>query len=362
MPGPAKIRVVLVDDSSTVRAVMRRLFSRTDDIEIVDEAADGAQAVQSVLAARPDVVLMDVEMPVLDGYAATERIMAVCPTPILIFTSRANRDQLHTAFEAVARGALDVLAKPEDTVGWERLGVSLPAAVRSLAGERSAGRRQQAAPGSSPESRPAAGVGPRAAVAGRGRFQTVRYVAVGASTGGPAALRDLLAALPSPLPVPILVVQHIAAGFEEGLAEWLAGDLHRDVQVARDGEIARPGTIRLAPSGSHLRLRASGVIQLDAASPPRNGHRPSADELFLSCAAAFPTTTAGVLLTGMGSDGAAGLAVLRQAGGLTMVQDEATSAVFGMPRAALEIGAAELALPPRELGQTLAACWSREQA
>jgi two-component system chemotaxis response regulator CheB len=359
MPGPARIRVVLVDDSSTVRAVMRRLFSRTDDIEIAAEAADGAQAVQSVLAVRPDVVLMDVEMPVLDGYAATERIMAVCPTPILIFTSRANRDQLHTAFEAVARGALDVLAKPEDTLGWERLAVSLPAAVRSLAGERGFGRRERAAPGASPDARPATGASPGAA-RGRGRLQSVRYVGVGASTGGPAALRDLLAALPLPIPAPVLVVQHIAAGFEEGLAEWLAGDLHRDVQVARDGEIARPGAIRLAPSGSHLRLRGSGVIQLDATSPPRNGHRPSADELFLSCAATFPTVTAGVLLTGMGSDGAAGLAALRQAGGLTMVQDEATSAVFGMPRAALEIGAADVALPPREIGRALTAHWSRE--
>jgi len=347
MPVQAKIRVVLVDDSTTVRAVMRRLFARTADIEIVGEAANGAEAVQSVLAARPDVVLMDVEMPVLDGYAATEQIMAVCPTPILIFTSRANRDQMHTAFEAVRRGALDVLAKPEDTAGWDRLAVTLPGIVRGLA-----------------DARPAAGPG-RGARTGRSDVRSphqlsriIRYVAIGASTGGPAALRELLAELPATAPAPVLVVQHISAGFEEGLAEWLAGDLRRDVQVAHNGEIPRPGVVRLAPPGSHLRLLAGGVVTLDAVRPPRGGHRPSVDELFESCADTFPTATAGVLLTGMGADGAAGLAALRRAGGLTMVQDEASSAVFGMPRVALEAGASDVALSPRELGRALAAIWS----
>jgi two-component system chemotaxis response regulator CheB len=184
----------------------------------------------------------------------------------------------------------------------------------------------------------------------------IRYVAVGASTGGPTAVRDLLAALPGELPASVLVVQHIASGFESSFAEWLAAELRRDVRVARDGEQPAAGDVRIGPTGAHLVLAGDGALRLDTTIPPRRGHRPSADELFLSCARTFPTETAGVLLTGMGRDGADGLAELRRAGGVTAAQDEATSAVFGMPRAAIENGAAEVALPPKEIGSALRRC------
>lgn len=344
------IGVLIVDDSATVRAVVRRLLERADGLRVVGEAADGAHAVEQVVALRPAVVLMDIEMPVMDGLAACERIATVRPTPVLVLTSRANRDQVRTAFEAMRRGATEVFAKPTEPEGWYDLASALPAAIRAVARARS-----QGVPASQPHT-------DRAASGRRVRPRTLRFVAIGASTGGPEAVRQLLASLPRVVPAAVLVVQHIAPGFEEGLADWLAGSLNRDVKVARDGETASAGVVRIAPTGAHLLLDPSGTLHLDSASPARAGHRPSVDELFLSCVHAQPMETAGVLLTGMGSDGAEGLAALHGAGALTLAQDEASSVVFGMPRAALERGAADLSLPPEEMGRVLARCWQKEGA
>ncbi len=354
MTAPRTTAVLVVDDSATVRAVLRRMIDAAPDMHVAGEAGDGAQAIVETQRLAPDVIIMDLEMPVMDGFAATERIMALRPTPILVITSRANREQVHTAFEAIRRGAVEVLPKPEDATGWSLLARTLPLAVRSAArttpGRRPASGIAQAAPSTSE-------------VTGAAARSTVRprYVAVGASTGGPAALHTLLAALPPAPPAAVLVVQHIAAGFEDGLAEWLATDLGRDVRVAKDGESASPGAVRVAPAGAHLLLAEGGVLRLDPARQRRGVHRPSVDELFLSCAACCPTQTAGVLLTGMGTDGALGLAALRRAGGLTMVQDEASSVVFGMPRAALEAGAADVALPPELIAALLASAWAGGQ-
>jgi chemotaxis response regulator CheB len=180
-----------------------------------------------------------------------------------------------------------------------------------------------------------------------------RWLALGASTGGPAALRELLAQLPAPPPLRVVIVQHIARGLELDFVDWLAGSLGLDVRLARDGERPPPGTVRVAPAQSHLRVTATGRLALDIATPPRHGHRPSVDELFQSLAAAAPHHTAAVLLTGMGADGAAGLSALRRAGAFCLAQDEASSAVFGMPHAAVELSAAELVLSPRALGLEL---------
>jgi two-component system chemotaxis response regulator CheB len=348
------IRILLVDDSPSVRAVLRRFFSRTKDIQVVAEASDGAQAVQAVLDHLPQVVVMDLLMPVMDGYAAIERIMTLRPTPIVVLSSRANRNQMQTAFEAIRRGAIEVLPKPEDTGSWEVLAESLPRTVRVAA---------EARPRPLPPPHAPARRGPGAARAGaRGDAgEDLRWVAIGASTGGPAAIRELLEEIPADAPASFLVVQHIAVGFEVAFAEWLNKELPLDVRVARDGESPRHGAVRLAPAGAHLRLGRGGVLHLDAETPARRGHRPSADDLFLSCAEVAPRRSAGVLLTGMGTDGVEGLAALRRAGALTMVQDEASSVVFGMPRVALERGAAELAQPPIELARTLARRWRRRE-
>ncbi len=345
------IRVLIVDDSLSVRAVLRRFLSRAPDIEVAGEAEDGAAAVEAAALLRPDVILMDLQMPVVDGYTAIERIMAGRPTPIVVLSSLVNRDAMTAGFEAIRRGALEVLPKPEDPAGWEQLAAGLPAMVRELAGAVPAQRAAMAAPEPGERRAPVPAAAPCP--------HDLRWIAVGASTGGPAALRELLAELLPDPPVSILVVQHIAAGFELGFADWLARELRADVRLAADGEAPGPGAVRIARAGAHLLLEPDGALRLDAQRPPRAGHRPSIDELFLSCAASCPRQAAGVLLTGMGQDGAEGLLALRQAGGLTMAQDEASAVVFGMPRVALERGAAELALPPRELGRTLARAWQR---
>jgi|CXWL01.1.fsa_nt_gi two-component system chemotaxis response regulator CheB len=368
-PRPA-VRVLLVDDSPTVRAVLKRLLGRGGEVVIAGEASNGEEAVEAVRKLRPDVVLMDLEMPVLDGPAAIQRIMAAQPTPILVLTAHGRGDQ-QAAFQAMRAGAVDLLPKPIDPNGWQALQHELPVLLRATADEfaRRVAAGSVAAPGAG---RPTPGglrmpAGTRAPVRGSegampsvGR-RDIRYVAVGASTGGPVAIRDLLEALPAQLPAAVLIVQHITAGFEEGLAEWLGRDLRRDVRVAKDGELARPGSVRFAPNGTHLVLERGGVLRLDAVLPPRGQHRPSADELFFSCARVAPRETAGVLLTGMGRDGAEGLLGLRQAGGLTMVQDAATASVWGMPKVALDRGAADLALAPREIARVLARCWEPER-
>jgi two-component system, chemotaxis family, protein-glutamate methylesterase/glutaminase len=374
--GPL-IRVLLVDDSPSVRAVLRRFLARTGDISVVAEAADGAQAVQAVLDHLPQVVVMDLQMPVMDGYGAIERIMALRPTPILVLSSRANRNQMQTAFEAIRRGAIEVLPKPEDTGSWEVLADSLPRTVRVVAAARPralpppAKARRGSGGAAVPSGAAAAARGARAASATRATSAAraagakggggLRWVAIGASTGGPAAIRELLEEVPPEPPVSFLIVQHIAAGFEAAMAEWLNKELPLDVRLARDAESPRRGAVRLAPAGAHLRLDAGGVLRLDAETPARRGHRPSVDDLFHSCAESFPRQSAGVLLTGMGADGVEGLAALRGAGALTLVQDEASSVVFGMPRVALERGAAELALAPRDLARALAQAWQRRE-
>ncbi|HEV3073546.1 MAG TPA: chemotaxis protein CheB, partial [Thermoanaerobaculia bacterium] len=302
------------------------------------------------------------------------------PTPILVLSSRANRNQMQTAFEAIRRGAIEVLPKPEDTGSWEVLAGSLPRTVRVVAAARpralpppARARRGSGGPGAG--ARPAAAAardgrdantagtagaaaGPSGAAGARGGGG-LRWVAIGASTGGPAAIRELLEEVPPEPPVSFLIVQHIAAGFEAAMAEWLNKELPLDVRLARDAESPRRGAVRLAPAGAHLRLEAGGVLRLDAETPARRGHRPSVDDLFRSCAESFPSQSAGVLLTGMGADGVEGLAALRGAGALTLAQDEASSVVYGMPRVALERGAAERALPPRDLARALAQAWQR---
>lgn len=350
MSAALPIRVLVVDDSKSVRSVLRRFLGRTEDVQVVGEAGNGAEAVAACKELEPDVVLMDLEMPVMDGYEAIDHIMAWRRVPILVLSSRTSRGAMEPAFEAIRRGAAEVLPKPEDMASWERFAAALPDTVRKL-GRAWSGSRRAAAP-SSPAPAPA-----RVLTLAPELRQALRWVAIGASTGGPAAIRELLEAIPPNAPVSFLVVQHIAAGFEGGFADWLDKEFRFDVRVAEDGETPAPGTVRLAPAGSHLLLEPDGRLRLESGRPARRGHRPSIDELLLSCAVAFPRQSAGVLLTGMGNDGVEGLAALRRAGGLTLVQDEASSVVYGMPKAALEAGAALLALPPRELGRALVRAW-----
>ncbi len=273
-------------------------------------------------------------MPDADGFSGIARIMAETPTPILVLT--ANREEA-VGFRALSLGALDILEKPQATTDLDEYGRLLRSRLRLLAGVKVIrhvrGLRERVA------SVPRVAVRPE-------------LVVIGASLGGPRALATLLRALPAAFPVPIAIVQHIADGFTEGLASWLATESRLDVHEARDGELLVPGHVVLAPTGCHL-LVGDGFVRLSD-GPPVDTFQPSVTPLFLSAARAYGRRVCGVILTGMGRDGAEGLKAIKDAGGPTLAQDEATSAVFGMPRAAIELGAVDRVLPLEEIPRALA--------
>jgi two-component system chemotaxis response regulator CheB len=345
-----KLRVLVADDSLTVRKHIVETLSADPAIEVVGEAEDGRQAIELCLKLRPDVITMDMMMPVMTGLAATEYIMAHCPTPILVVSASINRGELFKTYDALAAGAVDVIDKSAaaDSGGvWERnlvAATKLVAKIRVITHPR--GRlmsldRPRAAP-------------PPPAAAGR-RQPRREVVAIGASTGGPAAIVEVLRGLPPTFRLPVLFVLHINEPFGKAFADWLDGQTARRVAFAKDGDsvASAAGRVVMAPPGRHLVVRDRRLRLTDA--PERHSCRPSIDVLFESVAHEFGPGAAAGLLTGMGRDGASGLLEIRRAGGLTIAQDEATSVIYGMPREALLLGAAERILPLGEIGPELAA-------
>jgi len=325
----ATVRVLIADDSPTVRQVLALLLAGEVRIELVGQARDGAEAVALATQLRPDVMTMDIEMPVLDGLGAIEQIMERCPTRILVVCAAAQERLLDLSFRAIAAGALELLAKPavadgdSDEQQGERLrkfGEAVRRAILLMAEVPVVRRPRPAGRSSEPTA----------------RTQRVDAIGIAASTGGPPALALLLGALPASLPVPILIAQHIAPGFSEGLMRWLARSCALPVRAARDGAACEPGTIYLPPEGCDLLVDRARGLRTPLASGP---HRPSANLLFSSLATAYGARAAGFILTGMGDDGTEGLLALRRAGGPTFAQEEPSCAVFGMPRAAQDAGA-----------------------
>jgi two-component system chemotaxis response regulator CheB len=326
------IRVLVAEDSAVTREFLVALL-RSAGFEVVGAALDGAEAVAETKRLRPDVIVMDVHMPRMDGLEATRRIMAAVPTPIVL-VSATTRDDVALGFEALKAGAVAVSGKPagpehpdHDASARDFLKtVELMAEVKVV---RRWPRREA-----------------RAAAAGTPMpDRKVRLVALGASTGGPAILAQILGDLSPDLEAPLLIVQHITPGFAFGLAEWLAKETRMRVKLAEPNETVRGGVAYVAPDGVQMGIRPDGRIHL-APRPGGDGLCPSASYLFESVAAAYGRSAMGVLLTGMGQDGAAGLRRLRLAGGITVAQDEATSIVFGMPAEAVRLEAAEYILPP----------------
>jgi two-component system chemotaxis response regulator CheB len=345
-----RIRILVADDSVTVRKRIVDLLSAHPDFEVVAEAGDGREAIEACQRLRPDAVTLDMMMPVMTGLAATEYIMAYCPTPILVVSSSFNRGELFKTYDALAAGALDVLDKPrgDDTDSvWEQQFVAalrLVARIKVITHPR--GRLAHLGNG-----RPA-----HVAVPPFTAQTDCELVAIGASTGGPGAVVDILRELPTRFSLPLLVVIHISRGFGAGFAEWLNGLSPFPVAFARDGEpLPVPGTCRvvLAPPDEHLLIR-DGRLRLTQ-EPERHSCRPSVDVLFESIARELGPRATACLLTGMGCDGAEGLLAVRLAGGATMAQDESTSAVFGMPREAIRLGAADQVLRLDQIAPALAA-------
>ncbi|HEY2924569.1 MAG TPA: chemotaxis-specific protein-glutamate methyltransferase CheB [Candidatus Eisenbacteria bacterium] len=339
------IRVLVVEDSLTARRHLCDALSADPGMKVVGEAEDGRRAIELCRELKPDVVTMDMMLPVMSGLAATEYIMAFSPTPILVVSSSLNRGELFRTYDALAAGAVDVMEKPsgvEPNGEWERRfvqAVSMVSRIRVIThphGRLAAFARRRASP-TPPEVE-------------RGRF---RVLAIGASTGGPGAVVEILKALPAPYPLPVLLVIHIGEPFGAAFSEWLDGQTRHRVSLARDGEpVAAAGRIVLAPPGYHLVAR-EGRLRLTT-DPERHSCRPSVDVLFESLAAEFGSSCVACLLTGMGRDGALGMLAVRRAGGLTLAQDEATSVVYGMPAEAAALGAACHVLPLGDIGSALA--------
>ncbi|HVO21524.1 MAG TPA: chemotaxis-specific protein-glutamate methyltransferase CheB [Anaeromyxobacter sp.] len=350
------IRVLVADDSRAFRAILRTILARSPEIEVVGEAGDGHEAVSQVLTLKPDVVTMDVRMPGKDGLEAIEEIMSRRPTPVVVVSAEAGPERQEVSFRALELGAVEVLAKPRaDEKGrFEREAEEIRMAVRAVAGLRLVTRHRRAGRVAAPAPPPAAlapGHAPAPFPFWPLPADAPRVLGVAASTGGPAALAKLLRQLPAGYPVPILVVQHIAEGFERGLAHWLAGESRLAVKVAEDREPLRPGTLYLAPSGSHLGA-SGGQVQLLGGDPVR-GFRPAGTVLFQALAHSYGPGAAGLVLSGMGDDGAEGLKALRDRGAWTAAQGPQSSVVYGMPRVALELGGAGVVLELDELAPAL---------
>jgi len=325
------IRVLVAEDSPTSLELITQILAGDGELTVVGAARDGAAAVEMTKELRPDVVIMDVHMPVMDGFEATRRIMVDAPTPIVIVSASIDVHEVAVSMHALRLGALTLLGKPAGPLSpdYDESAESFRSTIKAMAKVKVVRRWSSSKP-------PPPTLAPRVSA-------PIRVVAIGASTGGPAALYRILTELPASFAVPILAVQHIASGFVEGLASWLSAAAPVRVKVGRHLERMEPGTVYLAPDDHHLGLVDAATIELSQ-KPPLGGFRPSASYLFESTARAHGPRCLALILTGMGQDGLEGLRAVRRAGGRIIAQDEESSVVFGMPGAAVADGLADMTL------------------
>lgn len=342
------IRVLVAEDSPTARALLVATLESDPRIQVVDVARDGVEAVEKVARLKPDLVTMDIRMPRLGGFEATKRIMEEHPTPIVIVSGSVDHRDVEVSLDAIRKGALSVLPKlPAPTnreYAWRR--TRLLDTVTAMSAVRVRSRRPVSEPhivvppGVVPGTRPLVDL------------SRVRAVALAASTGGPGAVRSLLKAMGKDISVPLFLVQHISPGFCTGFVRWLDGMGFCPVRRAEDGVRAKAGVLYVAPDDRHLGVSRGGRIVLSDA-PPRSGFRPAATHLFESMARAHGRQGLGVVLTGMGSDGLEGVRVLKERGGLVIVQDEESAVVWGMPGVVARAGLADAQVAPAILGSML---------
>jgi two-component system chemotaxis response regulator CheB len=344
-----RTRVLVVDDSATVRKRLVETLAADPGIDLVGEAEDGKQAVEMCARHRPDVITMDMMMPVMSGLAATEYIMAHHPTPILIVSASLNRGELFKIYDALAAGAVDVLEKPtgdELDGDWERRllsAVKLVAKIKVITHPRAKFKVRRRLLEPSAENCHL-----------RQSPAPIDIVAIGASTGGPGAVVEVIRRLPARFQIPILVVVHMNAPFGSAFTDWLDTQLERRASTPENGTpvASARGRVIVAPGGQHIVVRGRRMFLTHDAE--RHSCRPSVDVLFETVAAEYGASAAACLLTGMGKDGALGLLKIRESGGTTIAQDEATSVIYGMPREAAALGAATHVLPLSEIGPWLA--------
>lgn len=339
------IKVLIVEDSPVIREFLTGILSSDPELYVVGSATNGEDAISAVQELKPDVITMDIHMPRVNGFDATRRIMETNPMPIVIVSGSSTAEEVSTTFHALKAGALAVVRRPFGIghAEHEHSCAELIQTVKLMAEVKVVRRWQRAT--SPPKSHTMVPVVTAA--------REVRLVAIGSSTGGPLALQAILMRLPQEFPVPIVVVQHMSEGFIQGFAEWLGQSTPLQVHVATQGEFLLPGHVYLAPDGYHLEVRHDLRVLLRS-DEPENGLRPSVARLFRSVAAAVGSRAVGILLTGMGKDGAAELKMLRDLGAVTIAQDKDSAVVWGMPAEADRLGAAQHQLPPEMIAQALA--------
>ncbi|MCG3147878.1 MAG: Chemotaxis response regulator protein-glutamate methylesterase [Verrucomicrobiae bacterium] len=343
-----KINVLVVEDSPVVQMLMKHLLDSDPQLHVMGTANNGQEAVDFVAGQKPDVILMDVHMPKMDGYEATRRIMETQPVPIVISSATMTNQEVGATFHALEAGAVAFIEKPVGLGGanFDQMVQKLLQTVKLMAEVKVVKRW-----GRQPRVEPFRPVGKPSAA--------IRVIAIGASTGGPPVIQSILAGVPKDLPVPVLIVQHIAAGFLQGMVDWLKQTTGFPVHMAAHGKEALPGCAYLAPDGWQMGLGSNGRILLSNA-PPENGLRPAVSYLLRSVAQTCGPNAVGVLLTGMGTDGAEELKLLKDQGAITIAQDAETAVVHGMPGAAIRLGAATYILPANRIAAALATLVSRK--
>ena len=364
----APIRVLLVEDSPVVLIVLKRIFASSPEIEVVGTACNGLEALEAIPKVQPDVICTDFHMAQMDGLEFIKEVMAKFPRPILVISASVQAEDTYNVFQLLEAGAVDVFPKPTSGLvsDYERLRVELTAKIKILSGVKVFTRHQRKG-------------GTLEQVRGGERIITnyqlpitnyqlpvtnyqlpitnyqpriIKVLAIGASTGGPQALHKIISQLPGNFPVPVICIQHISEGFLKGLVDWLASGSKLPVKIANSGEKPQAGTIYFPPEKRHLELDKVGRF-IYSTAPPVGGHCPSVTVTFKSVASFYSRTAAGVLLTGMGRDGAEGMLAIAQAGGLTIAQDEASCVVFGMPKEAIALNAVQHILPVGDIAPLL---------
>ncbi|TAL08532.1 MAG: chemotaxis-specific protein-glutamate methyltransferase CheB [Nitrospirae bacterium] len=337
-----KIRVMIIEDSDVVRMLLEEIISRDSRLEVAASVANAEEGLRLLNTVAPDVISLDIRLPGMNGFQATKRIMSERPIPIVVVSASVEKEDLKISINALKAGALTIVEKPVGTTraNFQEMADHLCTQLAIMSAVKVIRQRRPLSP--TPVVRPSS---PQAyQVHKNGAFGVL---GIAASTGGPNALEKLLNGLPTDFPMPILLVQHITPSFLEGFASWLDDVCPFAAAVARDGEIPVAGKVYVAPAERHLQVKA-GRISLDL-SPPVSSQRPSGTVLFESLAREFGSRAIGILLTGMGDDGAKGLSELRAVGGYTIVEDESTAVVYGMPQAAVRLGAACEALPVHDI-------------
>ena len=327
------IRLLITEDSPSVAEILKSIFKADPEIEVVGWACNGRESIQLTAELKPDVIIMDITMPVMDGLEATRVIMSTIPTPILILSSLIKDDDPHSGFDALRAGALDIMEKPvlrlnhgDLTYTTELIRkIKIVAKVKPIHLIRSGKKDTQVTQKiTTPEDN--------------------RILAMGASTGGPPAICNILKNFVPGFPLPILIVQHIFSGFIQGMVNWLSKDCSIRVKIAEHGELLAKGVAYFPPDDTHLGIDKTNRIVL-CKDPPLRGHRPSVDFMMQQVAGAYRDQSIGVLLTGMGRDGTEGLKAIKEQGGKTIAQDERTSVIFGMPKSAIDVGVVDMVCP-----------------